>query len=281
MCPVTETHRSRVISSESAGQPRHPLDRRTFDAATLMREHPPRWTHPNKRAVFEVAAPPGSVHQGTIGYSRWAAEPLPDRMLPGRDLVTAKAGYLDYEPVLDGTDAVEWHGELRRPGAVRRIRGSAVRAGRVAGRRTSSARRAQGGAGVDRDPAADRRLDWPEARPRHGRGAASECFDRSRSRSWSTTWPLRKRVRGRSARCGQASDAPDRAADRDEPDRDRGALSRSRRLRRANDRERPRDRLYGLFSRGPRVRTHRRRAYPRRHPHRLLGMWRLLAATEP
>lgn len=80
-----------------------------------MRDHPPRWTHPNKRAVYEVACPSGSVHQGTIVYSRWPAEPLPDRIQPGRDLVTARAGHFDYEPVLDGADAVEWHVNFADP----------------------------------------------------------------------------------------------------------------------------------------------------------------------
>jgi hypothetical protein len=74
-----------------------------------MRDHPPRWTHPNKRAVFEIACPPGAAHQGTIGYSRWAPEPLPERMRRGGDLVTAVPGYFDYVPVLDDADAIEWH----------------------------------------------------------------------------------------------------------------------------------------------------------------------------
>lgn len=80
-----------------------------------MRDHPPRWTHPNKRAVFEVASPPGSVHRGTIGYSRWRAEALPDQLRSGRDLVTVRAGYFDYVPVLDGANAVEWHVNFADP----------------------------------------------------------------------------------------------------------------------------------------------------------------------
>lgn len=74
-----------------------------------MRDHPPLWTHSNKRAVFEVACPPGSVHGGTIGYSRWRGEPLPERMVAGRDLVVERPGYFDYEPVLGDSHAVEWH----------------------------------------------------------------------------------------------------------------------------------------------------------------------------
>lgn len=94
----------------------HPrLDRRTFDAATLMRDHAPRWTHPNKRLVFEIGSPPGSIHGGTIGYTRWAAEPLPDRMRAGRGLVTVRPGYFDYEPVLGGPNTVEWHVNFADP----------------------------------------------------------------------------------------------------------------------------------------------------------------------
>ncbi|MFM2105183.1 MAG: hypothetical protein RL338_215, partial [Chloroflexota bacterium] len=36
-----------------------PIERLTFDAATLMAEHPPRMRHPNKQAVLEIACPPG------------------------------------------------------------------------------------------------------------------------------------------------------------------------------------------------------------------------------
>ena len=80
-----------------------------------MRDHPPIWTHPNKRAVYEIACPPGAVHSGTIGYSRWAAEPLPDRMHRGADLVTAKPGYFDYAPVADDANTVEWHVNFADP----------------------------------------------------------------------------------------------------------------------------------------------------------------------
>jgi hypothetical protein len=99
----------------TGGQPPDPIDRRRFDAAALMRDHPPRWTHPNKRLVFEIACPPGSVHQGTIGYSRWAAEPLPEQVPRGAHLVTAKDGYFDYAPLADDANAVEWHVNFADP----------------------------------------------------------------------------------------------------------------------------------------------------------------------
>jgi hypothetical protein len=112
---VTDPRRSRATPAEEATPARPPLDRRRFEAAALMRDHPPVWTHPNKRLVFEIACPPGSVHQGMIGYSRWTAQPLPDRMHRGADLVIAKPGYFDYKPVVDDANTVEWHVNFADP----------------------------------------------------------------------------------------------------------------------------------------------------------------------
>ena len=87
-----------------------PLDRRAFDAAVLMAEHPPRVHDPNKQVVLEVASPPGAVHRGTIGYTRWAAMALAEHLEPvPADLVASSPGFFDYRPVLEGDDAVEWH----------------------------------------------------------------------------------------------------------------------------------------------------------------------------
>ena len=57
-----------------------PLDRRAFDTQQLMDTHPPVWDDPNKRVVFAIACPPGSVHQGRLEYTRWPAMPLPDAL---------------------------------------------------------------------------------------------------------------------------------------------------------------------------------------------------------
>jgi hypothetical protein len=87
-----------------------PLDRRAFDAAALMTDHPPRVHNANKRVVLDIACPPGAVHRGTIGYSRWAAMELPENLDPvPPDLVLPMPGFFDYRPVLDGDDVVEWH----------------------------------------------------------------------------------------------------------------------------------------------------------------------------
>jgi hypothetical protein len=90
------------------------IDRRTFEAAQLMAQHPPRWHDPNKRVVAEVSCPPGAMYAGTIGYSRWPAMNLPPRIEPlAADLIVVQPGFYDYRPALEG--AVEWHVNFADP----------------------------------------------------------------------------------------------------------------------------------------------------------------------
>ena len=49
-----------------------PLQRRTYDAARLVRMHPPVLRHPNKQLLFAIGSPPGTVHSGRLEYSRWS-----------------------------------------------------------------------------------------------------------------------------------------------------------------------------------------------------------------
>ena len=87
-----------------------PMDRHAFKADALMAEHPPCLCNPNKQVVLDIACPPGAVHRGTIGYSRWAAMDLPNHLDPvPADLVVASPGFFDYRPVIDRDDGVEWH----------------------------------------------------------------------------------------------------------------------------------------------------------------------------
>ncbi len=86
-----------------------PLGRASLDAATLFARHPPRPRHANKRAVLEIAAPPGAIHRGTVTVSRW-----PQRA-PGRDdawrasptAVELREDVFTYDPPPPG--CVEWH----------------------------------------------------------------------------------------------------------------------------------------------------------------------------
>mgnify|MGYP000138550059 CR=1 FL=1 len=92
-----------------------PIERVRISAHELMERYPPRWRDRNKRAVFAFACPPGTRYGGEVGFSRWAAMPLPEEV----DLAVAEAlleqrpGFYDYEPVLEG--AAEWHVNFADP----------------------------------------------------------------------------------------------------------------------------------------------------------------------
>lgn len=96
-----------------------PLQRRTYEAAELMRRHPPVLRNDNKQVLFAIASPPGTVHAGRLEYSRWPELPLstaravdPDRL--GRQVVV-RHGYYDYRPVLGAGVGVEWHVNFADP----------------------------------------------------------------------------------------------------------------------------------------------------------------------
>lgn len=80
-----------------------------------MDVYPPRWHHPNKQVVFDIACPPGSTHAGEIGYTRWLAMPLPEQVdaRAALDLMVDRLGFYDYAP--SAADAVEWHVNFADP----------------------------------------------------------------------------------------------------------------------------------------------------------------------
>jgi hypothetical protein len=96
-----------------------PLQRRTYQAAELMRQHPPVLRHENKQLLFAIACPVGTVHAGRLEYSRWPEIPLPppravDPVGPAC-LVVVRNGYYDYRPILDPGVGVEWHVNFADP----------------------------------------------------------------------------------------------------------------------------------------------------------------------
>lgn len=94
-----------------------PLQRADFAAHELMAAHPPVLRHPFKRLIFDIACPAGSVHTGTIGYSRWPALPLPPEASAADALprVTVREDVYDYAPTSDSSNAVEWHVNFADP----------------------------------------------------------------------------------------------------------------------------------------------------------------------
>jgi hypothetical protein len=94
-----------------------PIERLDLDAADLVAHHPPRWEHEYKQIIWDISSPPGSVHAGRIGYSRWPAFPLPYEVdsvfAAGR--VAIHHGVYDYERSLLERDAIEWHVNFADP----------------------------------------------------------------------------------------------------------------------------------------------------------------------
>ena len=83
-----------------------------FDAARLIQDHPPRWRHPNKQAVFQVAAAVEHPFAGTIRCVRWhPAQPPP--IVTTRSRVAVREGFYDYAP--SPAESVDWHVNFADP----------------------------------------------------------------------------------------------------------------------------------------------------------------------
>ncbi len=96
-----------------------PLQRRTYQAAELMRRHPGVHRNENKQVVFAIACPAGAIHSSGLEYSRWPEIPLPlprefDPVRAAR-LAEVRNGFFDYRPVLDPGAGVEWHVNFADP----------------------------------------------------------------------------------------------------------------------------------------------------------------------
>jgi hypothetical protein len=92
-----------------------PVDLGEFDAATLMRQHPPVLRDPNKLVVFRIACPDGTAG-GRLSYSRWPEQSLPATVDPARAAgrVEVRDGFYDYKP-LASAPALEWHVNFADP----------------------------------------------------------------------------------------------------------------------------------------------------------------------
>ena len=88
-----------------------PLERRTYDAARLLAEHPPVLRSQNKQVIFNEACPPGCVHGGAIEYARWRPMTPPQELAltAAAERAVARAGFYDYEPIKGSDATTEWH----------------------------------------------------------------------------------------------------------------------------------------------------------------------------
>lgn len=82
------------------------LGRTRFDAASLMREHPPRFKLAHKRLVYERAMATGAP-RGSIAYSRWDEPPLPALLSDVAPRVDLRDDVFGYEPEAHGV--VPWY----------------------------------------------------------------------------------------------------------------------------------------------------------------------------
>src|SRR4051812_8674061 len=95
--------------------PGQPLYRRTFDAAALLREHPPQVRHPHKAALLEIAYPAGSVPGGVIDVTRWAAHVPEPFSLPAKLTAEVREDFYDYAPAGTSPSLLEWHVNFADP----------------------------------------------------------------------------------------------------------------------------------------------------------------------
>ncbi|HEY6060541.1 MAG TPA: hypothetical protein VIV10_08150 [Gemmatimonadales bacterium] len=84
--------------------------RRSWEADELVRRWPPKFAHPNKKVVYDLACPPGTHHAGTVTSSRWTGGRLPTDVPQGRTLeVAGRPGFFDYARPAAGDATVHWH----------------------------------------------------------------------------------------------------------------------------------------------------------------------------
>ena len=90
-----------------------PIDFVCYEAADLIREHPPIWQHPNKEVVYEIACSSGFPFSGEVVYVRWPAQTLPNSV-PEPLPITVCSGVFEYAVPTDSL-SVEWHMNFADP----------------------------------------------------------------------------------------------------------------------------------------------------------------------
>ena len=85
------------------------LLRRNYDAALLIREHPPRLRHPHKQLVYELCD--GAATTGAITVTRWGATTLPEQVALAHTEIVVTVGGYDYA----GDDRGVWHVNFADP----------------------------------------------------------------------------------------------------------------------------------------------------------------------
>ncbi|MCD8487801.1 MAG: poly(ADP-ribose) glycohydrolase [Desertifilum sp.] len=83
--------------------------RHAFNTQELVETYPPNLYDSNKQVVYDIACPPGSVHRGTLCFSRWRGMKLPEGLpASGETVLKEYSGYFEYEPSPDSQE-MEWY----------------------------------------------------------------------------------------------------------------------------------------------------------------------------
>lgn len=72
------------------------LYRHTFDLEDLAKNHPPRFTNPNKQAFYNKVAT-GAPTAGSVEVTRSAATDLPAQRSSHRPRLVARPGFFTYD----------------------------------------------------------------------------------------------------------------------------------------------------------------------------------------
>ncbi|HEY1066658.1 MAG TPA: hypothetical protein VGE52_11135 [Pirellulales bacterium] len=91
------------------------LYRRSFDAAMLLRDHPPEFRHPHKSALFELAYPSVDSARGLIEVTQWGQHAPKSLALPETLAAEVRPDFYDYRPGAAADVAVEWHVNFADP----------------------------------------------------------------------------------------------------------------------------------------------------------------------
>ncbi len=90
-----------------------PIERLQFNAADLIRSHPPLCPSRNKRVAYDISRSCGCPDEGTIAYCRWS-EITPPRTIEHSATFTIRPGVFDYVPE-PSPNSVQWHMNFADP----------------------------------------------------------------------------------------------------------------------------------------------------------------------
>ncbi|MCL2645673.1 MAG: poly(ADP-ribose) glycohydrolase [Phycisphaerales bacterium] len=89
-----------------------PLATKSYDAATLAKDFPLTFQDSNKQLTYALACPKNSAHAGTLTYSRWPAQPLPQTLPAKIPAAEARPDFFTYDTPKNknkNKNIIEWH----------------------------------------------------------------------------------------------------------------------------------------------------------------------------